>query len=115
MYLKYIFADTNFHHNKPSFMTTKGHSFTQHPKEVGMTYFQHLRFALNLARLTFAAGFASLMHAIFPFLFVTTTSRITQKLHTLLKTRLPEEEMQSVGKTNKDNHPRKAQFRKTGS
>jgi hypothetical protein len=96
-------------------MTIKGHSFTQHPKEVGMTYFQHLRFALNLARLTFAAGFASLLHAIFPFLFVTTTSRITYKLHTLLKIRLPKEEMHLVGKTDKDSHPRKAQFHKTGS
>ena len=65
--------------------------FTEHPNEVGMTYFQHVKFALNLARLTFAACLASLVHSVFPFLFVTTTSRITKILYRLLKSRLPED------------------------
>jgi len=65
--------------------------FNEHPEEVGMTYFQHFWFALNLARQTGKACFASLIHAFLPFLFTKTTSNTIFRLHDILKIRLPKE------------------------
>jgi len=61
--------------------------FTKHPAEVGMTYIEHALFALSLARNTVLMTMASLIHAFFPFLFVTFTSRKIEQLHELLKKR----------------------------
>lgn len=55
--------------------------FTKHPNQVGMTYIQHLVFALNLARMLLVCVICSLIHAFFPFLFTTYTSTIIRKLH----------------------------------
>jgi hypothetical protein len=82
-------------------MTIKAADFTKHPRDVGMTYFQHFRFALNLARLTFAACGASLVHAVFPFLFVNTTSKIISRLYFLLKSRIPNENLNTDIHKNK--------------
>ncbi len=57
--------------------------FTAHPASVGETYGQHFRFALGVGvRMTFG-GFAAMIHAVFPFLFVTTASRILDELNAL--------------------------------
>ncbi len=61
--------------------------FTQHPAEVGMSYPEHARFALMLARKTFLMALASLIHAFFPFLFVTYTSRKINQINKLLQNR----------------------------
>ncbi|MDN2566435.1 DUF6356 family protein [Aquibium sp. A9E412] len=54
--------------------------FTAHPGSVGESYFGHMRFALWFgSRLTLAAG-AALTHALLPFLFETTASRIVREL-----------------------------------
>lgn len=55
--------------------------FTQHPAEVGETYWQHQRTALGFAVELFGAGFAALVHAFLPFLFVKTGSRAIRRLH----------------------------------
>lgn len=65
--------------------------FTKHPIEVGMTYRQHLRFALMLARRTFAASLASIAHAFFPFLFTITTSNTVFELYGILKFRIKQD------------------------
>jgi hypothetical protein len=65
--------------------------FIKHPEEVGMTYSQHMRFALMLFRKTFAASMASFVHAFFPFLFTTTASNTVFELYGILKFRLKEE------------------------
>ncbi len=63
-----------------------GNPFTQHPSEVGMSYTGHARFALMMAREAFLMTMASLIHAFFPFLFVTYTSRkIIQLSHLIQK------------------------------
>lgn len=55
--------------------------FTTHPQTVGETYFGHMAFALWFAsRLILAAG-AALVHAVLPFLFETTASRIVRELY----------------------------------
>lgn len=55
--------------------------FTQHPAEVGESYWQHQRMALGFAVELFAAGFAALVHAFLPFLFVKTGSKAITRLH----------------------------------
>jgi len=52
----------------------KASLLNKHLKENKMNYFQHMWFALMLARKTFVCAIASLLHAIFPFLFVYHTS-----------------------------------------
>jgi hypothetical protein len=66
----------------------QSNSFRQHPSEVGMTYNQHRKFALMLARRTFVASLASVVHAFFPFLYTTTTSRTVIELYEILKFRI---------------------------
>lgn len=56
-------------------------AFTEHPKDVGMTYMEHLKFALSLSRLLFTLAMFSLVHAIFPFLLTKTVSTRIKELH----------------------------------
>ncbi|MBO6717734.1 MAG: hypothetical protein JJ913_07255 [Rhizobiaceae bacterium] len=62
-------------------MTTRiANLFTDHPAAVGESYFGHMAFAAWFAsRLGLAAG-AALVHALLPFLFETTASRIVREL-----------------------------------
>lgn len=55
--------------------------FTEHPAAVGETYFQHLYHASGFGLRMTLGGVACLLHAVFPFLFVTTGSRAVQQLH----------------------------------
>lgn len=55
--------------------------FTDHPTQVGETYFEHLRTASWFAGTMMVAGVACFVHAIVPGLFVTTGSRAIVRLH----------------------------------
>lgn len=55
--------------------------FTTHPETVGETYFGHLAFAAWFSSRLFLAGGAALTHAVLPFLFETTASRIVRELY----------------------------------
>jgi hypothetical protein len=61
--------------------------FTRHPNDVEMTYFQHMRFALMLARRNFLSSLASIIHAVFPFMFTTYASRTIAELHEIFEKR----------------------------
>jgi hypothetical protein len=61
--------------------------FSAHPATVGETYFGHARFAFSFAGWLLIAGMAALVHAILPFLFETTASRIITKLHNRMHNR----------------------------
>ena len=55
--------------------------FLSHPRKVNETYLEHAGFALRFSGwLALAAG-AALVHAILPFLFETTASRIVARLY----------------------------------
>ncbi len=54
--------------------------FTAHPASVGETYFQHMRFAFRFGGRMLLGGIAAVVHSVFPFLFVTTASRINDEL-----------------------------------
>ena len=54
--------------------------FTAHPASVGETYLQHMRFAFRFGARMLAGGIAAIVHSVFPFLCVTTASRINDQL-----------------------------------
>lgn len=59
------------------------HLFNAHPASVGETYAQHCRFALRFGTRMTLGGVAAIVHAFFPFLFVTTASRALDELNAL--------------------------------
>lgn len=54
--------------------------FTEHPASVDETYGEHFVFASTCGLRMLGAGAAAVVHAVFPFLFVTTASRMMQEL-----------------------------------
>ncbi len=63
--------------------------FTEHPHAVGESYFEHMQVALSFAGPLLKAGFAALVHAILPFLCVTTASVTVKRLHARMVNRVP--------------------------
>ena len=63
--------------------------FTKHPKSVNETYFEHMKCAFKFFYTLLGLSLAALVHAIFPFLFVTTASRGVKKLNDCMKDRKP--------------------------
>jgi hypothetical protein len=55
--------------------------YNRHLVENDMNYFEHMWFALKLCVSTFGCAVASLIHAFFPFVLVTHTSRTIKKLN----------------------------------
>ena len=55
--------------------------FTAHPASVDESFGEHFIFALKFACLLFAAAGAALVHAILPFMFEKTASKIIAKLY----------------------------------
>jgi hypothetical protein len=55
--------------------------FTDHPRSVGESYWQHMGVALSFAGAMSWGAAASLLHAIFPFLCTRTGSSIVLRLH----------------------------------
>lgn len=58
--------------------------FTAHPRDVGETYAGHAAFALRYGAKMTLGGIAAVAHGVFPFLFRTTASRITDELAQML-------------------------------
>ena len=56
-------------------------AFTAHPSSVDESYGEHFRFALGFAGTLFLAAGAALVHAVLPFLFEKTASRIIVRLY----------------------------------
>ena len=57
--------------------------FTAHPASVGETYGEHCRFALTFGVRMALGGLAAAIHALFPFLFITTASRALEELNAM--------------------------------
>ena len=62
---------------------------TEHPHAVGESYFEHMHVALSFAGPLLKAGFAALVHAVLPFLCVTTASATVKRLHARMVNRVP--------------------------
>jgi hypothetical protein len=56
-------------------------SFTAHPASIGESYGEHFRSACTFSAHMIFGGIACLVHAIFPFFFVTTGSSTVRKLY----------------------------------
>jgi hypothetical protein len=74
--------------------------FTAHPNDVGETWTQHAAFATRYGVKMTLGGLAALAHGLFPFLFRTTASRITDELAATL------EEARNRGRTAKEDKTR---------
>ena len=61
-------------------------AFTEHPASVGESYFQHMGMAFGFGAKMMMSGLACLIHAIFPFLFVTTGRDCIKDLHARMVT-----------------------------
>jgi len=55
--------------------------FADHPDRVEETYLEHARFAAGFSFWLFVAAVAAAVHAVLPFLFEKTASRITTRLY----------------------------------
>ena len=63
--------------------------FTKHPSKVNETYFEHMKCAFKFFYTLLGLSIAALVHAVFPFLFVTTASSGVKKLNDCMKDRKP--------------------------
>ena len=54
---------------------------TRHPQEVGEGYFEHMGVATRVGLQLAGGAVACFVHAVFPFLCVTTGSRTIERLH----------------------------------
>jgi hypothetical protein len=61
-------------------------SFTEHPASVGETYGEHFRAACKFAASMISGGVACFVHAVCPFVFVTTGSSTVRHLYELMVT-----------------------------
>ena len=61
--------------------------FTEHPKQNGETYFQHLRCAATYGLSMVFSGIAAIIHAVFPFIFETAASDCAKKVITEVERR----------------------------
>lgn len=55
--------------------------FREHPNSVDETYFQHMRMSFSFSVPMLFASLALAVHALFPFLFVRTGSKVVTSLH----------------------------------
>lgn len=60
---------------------------SRHLADVGMTYLEHLRLSSWIAWRLFAGGVRALVHAIFPDVYVTSTTRLVLDLSAALRAR----------------------------
>ena len=55
--------------------------FLDHPRKVDESYLEHMAFAGRFSGKLFLAGFAALVHAVLPFLFEKTASRMIGEMY----------------------------------
>ena len=64
--------------------------FTDHPNQMGESYIEHLICASMYGVRMIFAGFAAIIHSIFPFLFQTTASDLAKEINGDVRTRISE-------------------------
>lgn len=67
------------------------YSFFKHPNSVCMNYFQHMKLSLGFSKTFLVGSFQAFTHALFPNIFITSTSDIQKKIS---------EELQEAGCRN---------------
>ncbi len=64
-------------------------AFTWHPQETGETYLVHLWFTVKTSLMLLMLSLVILIHGIFPFWFLRTTSNRIEKLYQVMQARAP--------------------------
>jgi hypothetical protein len=70
--------------------STVHRAFKGHPESVGETYVGHARQATRIGGVMIAGGFCCLVHAVFPFLFKRTGSKMIRYLSLVARKRKPQ-------------------------
>ena len=68
-------------------MNALGRTLFDHPRELGISYFEHMRGALGIAGSLLSGGIACTVHAVVPALFTHSASRCIARLHALTQGR----------------------------
>jgi len=55
--------------------------FNNHPNKSGMSYFRHMLLSLKFSIMLFIASIKAFLHALFPFMFETSTSDVVAKIN----------------------------------
>ncbi len=55
--------------------------FNTHPNKSGMSYFRHMLLSLKFSIMLFIASIKAFLHALFPFMFETSTSDVVAKIN----------------------------------
>tara|TARA_B100001248_G_C27369512_1_gene450925 strand:+ start:1328 stop:1522 length:195 start_codon:yes stop_codon:yes gene_type:complete len=58
-----------------------------HPKEVCMTYWEHFCLSMNFAKIFGIASVKAIIHAIYPDIYITSTTDATSEIQKILKTK----------------------------
>lgn len=61
--------------------------FYKHPKDVGMTYGEHMKFSFHLSSIFLKASYQAFIHGIFPEIYITGSSDTSKKIVGLLQYR----------------------------
>lgn len=61
--------------------------FTEHPSSLNETYLEHMAAALKISSMMLLAGFACLIHSVFPFIFTNFANDTVQRLHQFYESR----------------------------
>ena len=60
--------------------------FTNHPNKVCMTYLEHFKLSMTLSKYFFEASVKAFIHAIFPFWFASSSTRMNKLIEYKIKT-----------------------------
>ena len=58
--------------------------FNSHPNKSGMSYFRHMLLSLKFSLILFCSAIKAFFHALFPFMFKTSTTDVVDKINKML-------------------------------
>ena len=62
--------------------------FSEHPKSVGLTYFQHMKLSLNLSYKLYIGSIKAFIHSFFNFFFIKSTTNIVNDIENQLNNKI---------------------------
>lgn len=65
-------------------------AFTDHPRQTGESFFQHLCFTVKMASRLFYSALVLTVHGMFPFLFTRTASTEIEAIYAMMRARIPQ-------------------------
>ena len=71
-------------------------AFTQHPEDTGETYLEHLWFTFKISLRFAYVTLVILIHGLFPFWFVRTSSQQIEKVYGIMKSRIPKSRLAEI-------------------